>query len=132
MEEYEPQSGLRMFVFRLNAEDKFKVVEPFLEGKYSKVDRTYVDKFFPNDPNHSNYGSRLVFDKSSLLRDQWEDKLGTALPLDAEVWSKPTKQKEIYGYIEPQVAKNRDDVSEDQGELNPELVSDTELRDALA
>lgn len=59
-----------MFVFRLDAESKSKVVEPFLEGKYSKVDRAYVEKFFPNDPRHSNYGSRLVFDKSSLLAAQ--------------------------------------------------------------
>lgn len=59
-----------MFVFRLDTEAKSKVVEPFLEGKYSKVDRAYVEKFFPNDSRHTNYGSRLVFDKSDLLRER--------------------------------------------------------------
>lgn len=132
VQEYEPQKGYRMFVFKLSDEIKQKVVEPFLRGEYSKVDRSYVEKFFPNNPNHNNYPSRLVFDKSNLTREYWEDQLGTTLPLDAEVWSKPTKSQEIYGYIETLPAEGTKDFSESHGELYPELASDQELGDALA
>jgi hypothetical protein len=34
------------------------------------------------------------------LREYWESKLGISLPEDAEVWSKPRHEDEIYGFDE--------------------------------
>ena len=95
-----PKEGLTSFVFKLPEESKETVVKPFLEGKYSQVDRTYVEEQFPLTPGHRLYANRLTFDKDPALRDYWKEKIGVDLPENAEVWSKPQKKKEIYGYQE--------------------------------
>lgn len=41
----------------------------------------------------------MVFDRSAHLKYYWESVLNTTLPDDAEVWSKPEKESEIYEYI---------------------------------
>lgn len=115
-----------MLVFRLKDEDKEKVVTPFLKGEYSKVDRTYVERNFPANPLHPNAASRLVFDKSDITRKYWENLLQVSLPEGAEVWSKPRKNEEVYGYISDTVPD-----SSDNGEVNPEFIGDEELRAAL-
>lgn len=96
-EKYEPIKGHTTFVFRVSKSDIDGVITPFLDGKFSKVSRDYVTKHFPLDSKLS--GQRLVFDKSRLHKERWEELLGVSLPEDAEVWSKPKKTKEIYGYL---------------------------------
>ena len=40
------------------------------------------------------------------LRKFWEDQIGVPLPPDAEVWSKPRKEDEIYNYEDFMVKEN--------------------------
>lgn len=101
VETYTPQDGCIMFVFALNESIKESYVKPVLAGKYSETDRSTVNLYFPNDPNHPRYGNRLVLDKSDLWRKEWENKIGVSLPEGAEVWPKAKKEEEIYGYFEP-------------------------------
>lgn len=95
-----PMEGMTSFVFRLPEGDKEKVIKPFLEGKYSKVDRAYVEEHFPDMPGHRLYANRLTFDRSPILKAYWEEKIGAELSDEAEVWSKPQKKIEVYGYNE--------------------------------
>lgn len=69
-----------------------------MAGKYSKIDRDYVVKHFPNDPGHRYYGNRLVLDRSPILRKLIEKELDVTLPKGAEVWSKPSLTSEVYAY----------------------------------
>jgi len=88
--------GDQVYVFTISEEDREKVVKPFMEGKYSQIDRAYVDKYFPAIPSHKLYGNRLVLDRSKVFKQMWEEKIGVELPEDAEVWSRPTPQNETY------------------------------------
>lgn len=93
---YEVPNGV-MYVFSLTEEEKEKIVKPFLQGKYSELDKTYVEKFFPLDPKHALYGNRLVIEKSPKYVKYWSEQ-GVEIPADAEVWSRPDLTNEIYSY----------------------------------
>ena len=98
VEMYEPQKGKRIFVFNLPKEVKQTYTTKVLAGKYSEADKKVVEKYFPNDPNHTLYGNRLVFDKSDQWRIYWENR-GVSIPEDAEVYSRPLPKNEQYGYV---------------------------------
>lgn len=108
-----------------------KIVKPFLDGKYSKVDREYVDKHFPDNPNHRLYGNGLVLRKHPAKKSYWESRIGVTLPTDAEVWPKPQEKNEIYGYVEDSNA-NPEVAQLTQEESDHHQVSDADLREALA
>lgn len=95
---YTSMVGDVLYAFGISEEMKEKVVKPFMEGKYSAVDRSYVEKNFPASPTHKLYGNRLVFDRSPILRKMWEEKIGVELDEEAEVWSKPKPELETYGF----------------------------------
>ena len=78
-----------IFEYNISEKDYTDIILPFLDGKFSIIDRDYVAKYFPNDPNSALYKNRLILDKSTLIRKEWEDRLGVSLPDGAEVWSKP-------------------------------------------
>jgi hypothetical protein len=101
VEDYVPQKGKRIFVFRLPEEVKETYTFKILEGKYSEADRKVVDRFFPNDPHHSHYGNRLILEKSDVWKKQIEKEIGVSLADGAEVYSKPFPRNEVYGYYEP-------------------------------
>lgn len=46
VKELDPTESTVMFIFKLTDEQKMGVVYPFLEGKYSKIDRSYVKDNF--------------------------------------------------------------------------------------
>lgn len=131
VEQYSPRKGHMTFVFKVSDQDQAGVVRPFLEGKYSKVDRKYVDRNFPDEPGHRLYGNGLVFRKSPAKKSFWETKLDTTLPPDAEVWSKPQKKKEVYGYIKDSDA-NSGTSDTTAAEMDHNQISDQDLREALA
>lgn len=97
---------LLIFEFEIGEEDYMYVVLPFLEGKYSKISREYVDKNFvkilPRNVSPINKISNnwKVLTKHQDLRKYWEDRIGVTFTEDMEVWSRPEKQDEIYGYPE--------------------------------
>lgn len=96
--EFVPAQGYVLFRFRIPDNEVETVVKPFLAGRYSQIDRTYVDKNFPAG-NASFAGNRAILTKAESMRKYWEDKIGQPLPEGAEVWSKPTLTNEVYGYL---------------------------------
>jgi hypothetical protein len=104
--QYTADEGKVTYVFDIEEEKREKVVKPFLEGKYSQVDRDYVESNFPR--HHLRLAiNRKVFDKDPSLKKKWEDAIGLKLPQDAEVWSKPKLEVEVYRYP---VAKKQDEI----------------------
>jgi hypothetical protein len=81
----ELDDGTFLFEFTIPEESIEGVVKPFLEGRYSKIDRTFVEKHFPDDAFSDTHVNRRILDKDPSLREYWESKLGISLPEDAEV-----------------------------------------------
>lgn len=131
VETYSHLKGHTTFVFKLTDEVTAGVIPAFLDGKYSEIDRSYVNKHFPDNPAHRLYGNRLVLIKHPAKRSFWESRIGVSLPPDAEVFPRPTKKSEIYGFI-----ANNEDLSPDptvaDWELNHNDTTDQELREALS
>ncbi len=80
------------------------IMIPFIHGKYSKICKSYVDANFPKK-KLDNVTKKLVtsnnwkvFYKDPSLRKYWEDRIGVEFTEDMEVWSRPEKEDEIYGY----------------------------------
>jgi hypothetical protein len=94
---YQPTDGKSMFVYKFDEQTKKTVVKQVMEGKYSEVNRDYVESNYPLSSSKL-VTNRMVFDKHERLKHMWEERIGTALPDNAEVWSKPRKQDEMYRY----------------------------------
>lgn len=106
--ELDTEEGTLIFVYKLTRFQKSEIIKPFLEGKYSEINRDYVKAHFTREVN-GNYSMNwriLHKDAVSLpahvepksLRDYWQSRIGIPLPPNAEVWSKPEKADEIWGY----------------------------------
>lgn len=93
---YSPKDGLQMFVFSYDPEQIEGVVKPFLRGAFSKIDRAYVERYFPAVASHHNYTTRKVLDRHPDYKEYWERRIGVELPSDAEVWSKPEIKDETF------------------------------------
>lgn len=97
--EYDPDIGQTMFILRINEEYRENVVKPFMEGKYSKIDKNYVRRHFnPVSPNGTISNNWMILHKDPILRKNWSALIGIELKEDAEVWSKPKREEEIYDY----------------------------------
>jgi hypothetical protein len=94
-----------VYIFSMNNDFKKDVIEPFIQGKYSQIDRKFVQQAHPTHISEDtlSYGknkARLVLDKSPEIREEWEEQLGVKLPTNAEVWSIPSKEDEILDYLQ--------------------------------
>lgn len=96
-ERYYPEIGKVMFIMGIPTKYQAEVIEPFLRGEYSKINKEYVHKYFSK---HDVVGNEMtnwkIFYKSPNMRIYWENILNVELDLDAEVWSRPLKREEIY------------------------------------
>lgn len=91
---------LLIFEIKVNYEDYTKIIVPFLNGKYSQICRDYVTKNFPKillNPRRISSNWK-VLTKHPDLKKYWEDRIGVTFTEDQEVWSRPEKEDEIYGY----------------------------------
>jgi hypothetical protein len=77
---------------------KKDIVDPFINGKYSKIDREYVaDNFSKYTEDFiSESTAWKVLHKSKELKAFWEERLGVTLDDDAEVYSKAEPQQEVF------------------------------------
>lgn len=100
---YSGPQGL-LYEYDLSMEQRFAILKPFLEGRYSQIDREYVEQNFSPmivnsqgkcEPN----GNYQILTKAEPMRLWWEEKLGMELG-DREVWSRPLKEKESYEVAE--------------------------------
>ena len=82
------------FVYEFTPHQKDKIVKPFLEGAYSKIDREYVAKQFPRYNSSGNMSINyriLVKDEVDLpvdtepLANYWYRRIGIRIPVGAEV-----------------------------------------------
>lgn len=93
------------FIFSLSEDFQKKVIEPFLAGKYSQINRKFVEDYHPlyiteDTYMYSKNKARLILDKSDDIRKEWEERLATSLPEGAEVWSIPSLEQEVLDYFE--------------------------------
>ena len=102
--EYDPTKQMTHVVLQIPEGYRDTVVKPFLAGKYSKIDRDYVRRYY--EPKRRNVAgiyedsyNYKILTKHPEIRDWWEYRLGTSLPEDAEVWPKPEKEDEIFMYV---------------------------------
>lgn len=111
--EYDPDTDHIMFVLKIPTKYKKNVVTPFLKGEYSKIDREYVNANFKQTASNGSYSTNwLILTKDKSLRKFWEDQIGVPLPHDAEVWSRPLKEDEVYNYESFLVVQNlNEDIS---------------------
>ena len=115
---YISSSGTHHVVYEFTEDFKQKVVKPFLEGKYSQIDRDYVESKFAKNIIDANTGKLTpapnyrILTKDPSILDYWKydytnlqdpvDKRFWAtqttlhIPEDAEVWSRPLQENEIY------------------------------------
>jgi len=82
-----------VYVFKVTEEQRSTILNKFMNGEYSKIDRDYVKNSFQPSETSTNY---LVLTKSDKLRTYWENRIGLSLPKDAEVWSKPNLEQEVF------------------------------------
>ena len=87
------ENGLFVYVFKTTLLQREKILDKFFRGEYSKIDREYVLENFQPSETSTNY---LVLTKSDKLRAHWEARIGQPLPEEAEVWSKPNLEQEVF------------------------------------
>jgi hypothetical protein len=104
--EYDTLTGSIMLIFRISDYQKDHIVTPFIKGKYSEIDRAYVREHFSQYiQGQLSFDYRILTkDKYTpsrfiLIRDYWKRQIGIALPEDAEIWSIPSKEDEIYLHL---------------------------------
>lgn len=92
-----------VYIFSLSEDFKRSVILPFSEGKYSQIDRKFVEAMHPvfisDDGMSGKNKARLVLDKSDEIKQEWEEALDVKLPNNAEVWSIPSKEEEVLDYF---------------------------------
>ena len=99
--EMDPDEGHTMFVYKIIDYYKSRVVIPFMEGKYSQIDRDYVAKNFQARVAGGLSTNWRILHKEDGLRAYWESRIGKDLPEDCEVWNKAKKEHEVYKYVAP-------------------------------
>lgn len=87
-----------MYIFKITTEQKLTIVNPFLRGEYSKIDSSYFYSHFKKIIGNTKSVNWMIYHKDSTLRRSIENRLGTTLPDNAELCSKPLKRNEIYAY----------------------------------
>ena len=96
----DPDSKSILFVFEPDIETKLLILKPFLDGKYSQIDRAYVKNNFTQYLSNGNESTNwMILNKSDNLRRAWEQAIGVKFTDDMEVYSKPVKEKEIFGFV---------------------------------
>lgn len=108
-----------LFAFRFTPQQKASIVIPFTLGKYSEIDREYVKQNFPMyNGNQVSFNWRILhkdiwqLPKSIMgLREYWLRRIGQPIPEDAEVWSKPKKEEEIFNFTNAVIEKEIADIN---------------------
>lgn len=109
VERYSLDDTNEIFVFTIPTKWTDGVVSPFLEGKYSEIDRDYVKAYFPKTINKLNgvepSVNYMILNKDKTLKTYWESLIDTELDEDAEVWPIPELEDEILFYKEVEGTK---------------------------
>lgn len=104
IDEYDPDPESTMFIFKVDEKDKQDIVKPFIQGKYSEIDREYVKDNFPMYVGGNISTNWAILNKREEILKEWENAINVTnyakvyIPEDAEVYSKPVRSKEIYNF----------------------------------
>lgn len=79
-----------------------KIIKLFWKGQYSKFPEELKDVISGmkkptkvlSYKNNTSTLQRMIFDKDPLMKEYWEKVTGVKLPDNAELWSKPSVEKE--------------------------------------
>ena len=74
------------------------VIPDFKKGQYSKMDKRYVNKFFPKFIDGKVSVRWKVFYKDPSLKAFWEEKLAVQIQPDKELWDIPEAEEEIINF----------------------------------
>lgn len=103
--DYYDDQGKFIVVFKFTPEQQETIVNPFILGKYSEIDRAYVAKNFKKTSGTGKISTNWqILTKDKALREHWERELNVtpyiriSIPEEAEVWSRVKKEHEILGY----------------------------------
>jgi hypothetical protein len=97
---YHPDEDTYVALFSVPEHLKRNVIDPFIKGKFSMIDRVYVKLNFSPIVGGKPSRNWQILHKSPVLKAYWESELGCPLPEDAEVWSKPEIDKEFFNVNE--------------------------------
>jgi hypothetical protein len=95
-----------LYIFILTDQERELVVRPALAGKYSKIDRQYVDAFFkkvfihPIKKVYVQSRNWQVLHRDEKLRQEMEEYLDVTIEPEAELLDKPFPEREILDYGE--------------------------------
>ena len=90
---YDTVDGYVMFVFTISPSFE-KDYKRFITGKYSEFSDPAKIRIMRHRTKHSPMP--LILDKDSSLREYWENKIGTQLSADDEVWPIVERNDEIF------------------------------------
>ena len=90
---YDTVDGYVMFVFTISPSFE-KDYKRFITGKYSEFSDPAKIRIMRHLTKHSPMP--LILDKDSSLREYWENKIGTQLSADDEVWPIVERNDEIF------------------------------------
>jgi len=79
------------YFYKIKEELKPTVVQPFLNGKYSEIDKEYIKDSFAE-----NSAVQRIVSKDSAYRTHWESLIGQPLPHNAEVWPIADLKQELW------------------------------------
>jgi hypothetical protein len=92
-----PNSTHMLFGFKIGDNNYETIVKPFIQGKYSQIDRSYVDTHFTKYTSKGEISVNWrILHKDVALKVYWENRIDVTLPDDAEVWSKIKEEDEIF------------------------------------
>lgn len=96
IEDYDYEGGYVVMVYKFPEEYKWEY-EQFMKGRYSSFTKKYI-ALFPKEIEVINkLGNKErqislqyhIFNRTKAIREFWEEKTGTKLDEDAEMWSSP-------------------------------------------
>lgn len=101
VEDYDYEGGYIVTVYKF-PEKFMEEYNLFLEGKYSKFRKVYVE-LFPKEvlvtDSKGNKSMEIsltyhIFTRSEAIKRYWEEKIGQDIPDEMELWSSPDLEKE--------------------------------------
>lgn len=82
----------RILRFRLPQDVVDNVIPLFMQGKYSKFPKEYLDKYLSEDTQFM--GNRMIIEKDPTFKAELEEFLGMSIDDDLELWDKYRPDKE--------------------------------------
>lgn len=98
LDEFDYEDGYIILVYKI-PEKFIPDVEIVKLGKYSTVSKEYKSKFAAKITNGNEEFlsiSRLVFDKSNILKEYWEEEFDVQFTKNQEFWRKMKKEEETF------------------------------------